>query len=100
MSPGEKIRRNPSTAFRPVADEGGLVVIPKRSEVKVLNPVGSRIYELLDGTHSREEILTILVDEFDVTREAAGADFDGFMADLREAEMLDEAGMNAEGGAR
>ncbi len=32
-------RRHPDTAFRPVGDEGGLVVIPGRSEVKVLNPV-------------------------------------------------------------
>jgi hypothetical protein len=80
--------RNPETAFREVADEGGLVVLPSRSEVKVLNPVGSKVYSMLDGTHTVDEIIAAVVEEFDVNEADARRDVEGFLAELDSQGML------------
>ena len=84
-------RRHPDTAFRSVGDEGGLVVIPGRSEVKVLNPVGSKIFSMLDGTHSTETIADAVAMEFDVSLEQAAIDVGVFLKELAADGMLDGA---------
>ena len=84
----EKPARNRSLAFREIPDEGGLVVDPRHSRVEVLNPVGSRVYALLDGEHSIEEIVASIVEEFEVEESVARADIEAFLADLRERDML------------
>jgi len=83
-------RRHPDCAFRAVADEGGLVVLPGRAEVKVLNPAGIKIFSLLDGQHSAEAIARAVADEFDVSEDRALADVRAFIAELAAAEMLAE----------
>lgn len=81
-------RRHPDTAFRSVGDEGGLVVLPGRAEVKVLNEVGSKIFSLLDGKHSHDEIVTAVAEEFEVSDDQARADLAAFLADLASNGML------------
>ena len=81
-------RRHPDTAFRPVGDEGGLVVLSERSEVKVLNPVAIKVFGLLDGEHSVEQIASAVVEEFDVSEEQALQDVNAFLAELKTNGML------------
>ena len=81
-------RRHPDTAFRPVTDEGGLVVIPGRAEVKVLNPVAIKVFGLLDGQHSVDEIARMVVEEFDVTHDEAVKDVRAFIEELEKNGML------------
>ena len=81
-------RRHPDSAFRPIADEGGLVVLPGRAEVKVLNPVGIRIFGLLDGTHSVEEITQIIAAEYEVADRQAREDVRAFLEELQTHGML------------
>jgi hypothetical protein len=83
-------RRHPDTAFRSVGEEGGLVVLPGRAEVKVLNPVGAKIFSLLDGRHTREQIAEAVAEEFDVTREQASEDLRQFLEELETNGMLEE----------
>ena len=83
-------RRHPDTAFRPVGDEGGLVVLSEKSEVKVLNPVGIKIFELLDGQHSTDRIATLVAEEFEVSKEEALVDVNDFLAQLQANGMLAE----------
>lgn len=91
----ERPQRNRAHAFREVADEGGLVVVPSASKVEVLNPVGAKIYSMLDGTHTRDEIVAAIVEEFDVDEDRARADLQAFLDQLREHEMM----ASGEGGA-
>jgi hypothetical protein len=88
----ERPKRHPDTAFRAVGDEGGLVVIPGRAEVKVLNPVGIKIFSLLDGTRTPAEIADAVLEEFDADRDAVLRDIDAFLDELREQGMLVEGG--------
>lgn len=81
-------KRNPSTAFRKVGEEGGLVVLPGRSEVKVLNPTGITVYGLLDGKHSIDEIVRTVIDEFDVEPSQAREDVRAFLNELADHGML------------
>ena len=95
MSSDSNPRRHPDTAFRPVGDEGGLVVIPGKSEVKVLNPVGIKVYELLDGEHSVETIVEAVTSEFEVSVEDAAKDVGDFIEMLREHGLLAAPGERA-----
>lgn len=84
----ERPERNPETAYRAIGDEGGLVVLPGRSEVKVLNPAGATIYALLDGKHTIDEIVVSILAEFDVTPVQAKSDVVQFIADLAAEGLL------------
>jgi len=75
-----------------VADEGCLVVVPKRAAVEVLNPVGGKIYSMLDGTHTTDDIVRALVEEFEVSEDQARKDLEAFLDELRDKEMLATAG--------
>jgi hypothetical protein len=81
-------RRAAGSAFRVVGDEGGFVVLPSRSEVKVLNPAGALIFSLLDGAHTREQIRDAVSSQFDVSPEQAQRDVDTFLRDLESHGML------------
>lgn len=84
-------RRHPDTAYKSIAGEGGLVVLPGKSEVKVLNPTAVHIYSLLDGSHSLEEIAQVLFNEYEVSLDDARRDVREFV------EVLDGQGMLATG---
>lgn len=81
-------QRHPDTAFREVGEDGGLVVLPGRSEVKVLNQVGIKIFSLLDGEHSRESIVRAVVEDFDISEDQASADLHQFLQELDSNGML------------
>jgi hypothetical protein len=80
------------TACRPVADEGYLVVVPSRAAVEVLNPVGGKIYSMLDGKHTEDDIVRAVVDEFEVGEDEARRDVDAFLDELRAKGMLARTG--------
>jgi hypothetical protein len=81
-------RRHPEAAFRPMGDEGGLVVMPTQREVVVLNEVGIKVYSLLDGTHSETQIAEAVAAEFEVAPEQAEADVRDFLGELGRKGML------------
>lgn len=83
-------RRHPDTAFRKIGDEGGLVVLPGRAEVKVLNPVGIAVFSLLDGSRDVDALAAKVVEEFDIEEAQARADVAEFLAELERDGLLAE----------
>ncbi len=81
-------RRHPDSAYKSIAGEGGLVVLPGKAEVKVLNPTGVHIFALLDGQHTIEEIARTLFDEYEVSMDNARRDVQEFVAVLETQGML------------
>src|SRR5262245_43630377 len=81
-------QRTPGSAFRAVGDDGGLVVLPGRAEVKVLNGVGSRIYALTDGKRTVGDLVSQIADEFEVTPDQAAADIEEFLLALEADGLL------------
>jgi len=94
---GIRPKRHPDSAYKSIAGEGGLVVLPGKAEVKVLNPTGVHIFSLLDGEHTLEEIALSLFDEYEVSMEDARRDVQEFVATLGEQGMLAEAETEAQG---
>ncbi|HEY3266237.1 MAG TPA: PqqD family protein [Armatimonadota bacterium] len=81
------ITRDPDAAWR-VFEDGAVIVTPQESVMHSLNPVGTRIWELADGTLTVNEILDTIVDEFDVDRTQAEADIIDFCRTLSDKGML------------
>jgi hypothetical protein len=69
--------------------DGEMVLVhPAQGKVRVLNRVGSRLWELADGRHSVEEMAGIIADEYGVDHDRARADSLAFFADLADRGVL------------
>jgi len=77
----------PEAAFRRYEDQA-VVVLPHGAEIKVLNPSGSLIFELLDGSNTMEEIVEAVRREYDVEEGQAREDLNGFLDELDANGML------------
>ena len=60
----EAWRRDPGLPFQRL-DEDTIVVDPKRREVHLLNDSAARIWELLQSPHTIDELVAVLVEEYD-----------------------------------
>ena len=65
MPDDRKPLHHPRTASRVFSGEA-VIVSPAENIVRMLNPVGSRIWELADGTRTLEQIAVVLTGEYDV----------------------------------
>ena len=75
------VAKNPKTAWRII--EGEAVILSMDTKVlRGLNPVGSRIWELIDGRRGLEEIIQAIVQEFDVAQGEAAQDVRAFIQEL------------------
>jgi hypothetical protein len=81
--------KSPKTAWRII--EGEAVILSMESKVlRGLNPVGSRIWELIDGRRGLEEITATIVQEFDVTPAAAAQDVGAFLQELLDRGLVNQ----------
>ena len=80
-------RRHPNAVFR-IVEGQGVVVLPGVGEVQVLNAVGARIWELMDGTRSAAAIAGVVAQEFEVPETTATSDTLEFIETLRAKKML------------
>ncbi len=78
---------HPQVATRTVDGEA-LIVLADSGQVNVLNPVGTRMWELMDGRHSVQQIADAICDEFDVTEVQAKQDLAEFVQQLIEAKAI------------
>jgi len=84
------LSKNPATAWRVI--EGEAVILSLDSKVfRGLNSVGSRVWELIDGRRSVEEIVARIVAEFEVTPEIAARDVGVFIDQLLEKQLVTAA---------
>ena len=81
------LRRNPDSAYR-IYDGQATIVLPGRAVVQVLNPVGSLVWDKIDGEQTLEQILELVLGEYDVGRDQALSDLGGFVATLEEQGMV------------
>ena len=65
-----------------VVDGEAVIVEPQKGMVNVINTVGSRIWELLDGKHTVAEIANVIADEYEVSPEQALSDTMEFIEDI------------------
>jgi len=81
------LAKSPETAWRVI--EGEAMILSLDNKVfRGLNSVGSRVWELIDGRRSLDEIVSQIVGEFEVTPEVASRDVGTFVAELLEKRLL------------
>lgn len=78
---------HPDTIWR-VLDDGAVIVTPRAGNVRVLNRVGTAIWELIDGENSLRDIETRLIRDFDVPVDQARRDLQLFLEELERRDMI------------
>ena len=90
MKPGCPIA-NPEIAVDQ-EDDGALLFHPESGEVQILNTTGAYLFGLLDGSHSREDLVDCLMRQYDIgNREAAEKDVDEFLTALKDKSLVGDA---------
>ena len=54
-----------------------------------INETGAMLWELLAGGASKDELVSKLTEEYDVSKEIAEADVDAFLNIMKEADLLE-----------
>lgn len=65
-----------------------VVLYADTGDVNILNDVGTRIWELIDGKRSVDDIVEVIVSEYKVTPEMAARDVGEFLQDLARREAI------------
>ena len=71
----------PATASRLITGEAVILSLDTKV-LRGLNAVGSRVWDQIDGQRTVDDIVDVIVAEFEVSRPAAAADLDVFMRQL------------------
>ena len=80
-------KRHPTAGFR-IFEGQATIVMPDGSYIHVLNEIGSRVWELMDGEKSESQIVEILCQEFETDREEVARDVKDFLTALEAHRML------------
>lgn len=72
------------------SQDGGVLLDIEQGEIFSLNPVGTRIIELLQTEQTRSSLVHVVSREFSAPEEAVAADIDEFLALLRQQHLLTE----------
>ena len=91
LQPSDTPTRNPVAASRTYDDEG-VVIHSGSMELSVLNPIGTRIWELVDGERSVEGIINAIFEEFEVDLETATSDVMEFLGELLSRDLVRSGG--------
>jgi hypothetical protein len=75
------LAKAPTSAWRLVAGEAVILSLDTKV-LRGLNAVGSRVWDLIDGSRTLDDIIDVIAAEFDVARPQAAADVDAFVAEL------------------
>jgi hypothetical protein len=74
-------KHSPATAARVFSGEA-VVITPSDNTVRMFNAVGSRIWELIDGQRTMDDIVEVLVEEYAVAPDTARASLEHFVEEL------------------
>jgi hypothetical protein len=79
--------KSTQTASR-IVDGEAVIVLPLESAVNTLNEIGTRIWEMSDGTNTVTDIIQQIQQEFDVEADVAQDDTLSFIHDLVDKKMI------------
>lgn len=80
-------RKSPGTASR-IIDGEAVIVLPQEGLARILNPSGSRIWELLDGNRTAGDIAETISGEFEISKQKACEDVRVFLQELENKKMV------------
>ena len=80
-------RQAPNVVSRQIEDEA-VLVHPLQGKVRVLNPVGARVWELVDGQRTLDAISRVIAAEFAVDLTRVQIEVPTFCEDLAQRGVL------------
>lgn len=80
-------KRSPLVVSR-LLDEEAVLVHPVQGKVRVLNPVGARVWDLADGQRTLDDIVQMIASEYTVDSSRVQADVVVFCEDLVQRGVL------------
>jgi hypothetical protein len=93
MSTVPVFHRSPHVVYQTLAGEEGAVLLNLDTGVYFgLNPVGARVWELLETPRSEAEVQASIAEEFEVDPDVALRDVREFLASLEERDLLGTGG--------
>lgn len=78
---------DPQVRFRRVFDEA-VVVHQEKAEALVLNEVGVSFLELCDGERSLQQIIDLMVEQYDAQADVIARDIGKFVVELSESGVI------------
>ena len=78
---------NPSFTVREIGDEM-IFISDKGDMLHTLNAVGASLWRHIDGKRSVQDILALLIDEYDVPESRASKDIQRFFDELAQKEIV------------
>jgi hypothetical protein len=81
------LSKSPDAASR-TYDGQATIVLPSRAEVKVLNAIGSKVWDSIDGRRTLAQILETVLEDYEIPREQAERDMLEFVGELRTQGMV------------
>jgi hypothetical protein len=81
-------RKGPQAASR-VMDGEAVVFLPGKRQVRILNKLGTAVWELVDGERTVAEIAEEICKKYDVEREVAERDALEFLKTLQDKELVE-----------
>ncbi len=88
LTPETVVVRSGEPLTAPV-DEDLVMLDPRRSVYYGLDPIGRRIWQLLEEPRSVSDVCTALDEEFEVDPETCRADVLAFLEELSDAELVE-----------
>ena len=87
MDDGQMLQRQPDMVFSHIDDEVVMMSI-ETGEYYGLNPVASRIWELLEKPHTFRRLVDLLMQEFDIDEPACQKDVTNFLNQLMDKKLV------------
>jgi len=81
------VAKTPEAVSKIIGQEA-VIILPAAGEVNILNEVGSRLWELVDGQRTIAELAVKICDEYAVTFEQAEEDALDFIQRMVERKLL------------
>ena len=78
---------HPQAASR-IVDDSAVIVLADTGQVNVFNAVGTRIWDLIDGKRTPQDIARVIQSEYDVSPETATQDVEAFLKALLEIKAI------------
>jgi len=78
---------HPELTWR-LLDGEAVIVSPTSGEIRVLNHVGTKIWQLIVDSHTVEDIEQVLVNQYKLSPQQAKADVSAFLEDLLERGLI------------
>ena len=84
----QKIPIKSARVISQIVDDEAVLVIPEKGEIKVINEVGAKIWNLTDGVRTVSEIAAEIAAEYAVTAEQATGDTLTFLDELAKRKLI------------